>query len=351
MKRFILFGLAAFLLSQSIAVGQSLAKYQWQLFEMPTKPSLRGIFAVSAQTVWVSGSNGSYFYTTDGGQSWTTGKVPNADSLDFRDIEVLPNGRVILLACGPGEKSQIFISDDNGTNWVNVFISPFDEGFFCAMAFWDERQGIAFSDPVNNRFKLMITKDGGTTWSQLIPEDMPAANPGEYAFAASGTCITVASQRHVWFGTGGSTARVFYSHNNGVTWSVVPTPMQQGHPSQGIFSIAFRDSLTGFASGGDYQAPQKTGNTLLTTNDGGKHWDVVADSAVGYRSCIATFQTEFTNGWIAMGKNGWSISEDNGNTWQHFPTPGFYTVSISRNTVWAAGANGRIGKLQLMAHE
>ncbi len=347
MKRFIILGFAVFLLCRSTAIGQSSPQPQWQLFEMSPKSSLRGIFAASSQTVWASGSNGSYFYTIDGGQNWIAGKVPNADSLDFRDIEVLQNGRVILLACGPGEKSQIFVSDDNGASWANVFKNPFEDGFFSAMAFWNDQQGIAFSDPVNHLFKLIITNDGGATWSLLSPKDMPAAEPGEYAFAASGTCIAVAGQRYVWFGTGGSTARIFYSQNNGSSWSATPTSMLQGQPSQGIFSIAFRDSLTGFASGGDYQAPEKAGKTLLKTIDGGKHWEVVPDSAMGYRSCIAPFQTQFTKGWVAVGKNGWSLSEDDGKTWRHFPTPGFYTMSISQNTVWAAGADGRIGKLQL----
>jgi photosystem II stability/assembly factor-like uncharacterized protein len=347
LKRYTILLLAKILLYQTFGLGQSSPQFKWEQFEMTNKVSLRGIFAVSPQTVWASGNNGSYFYTNDGGKTWTAGRVDQADSLDFRDIQILENGRVILLACGPGKKSQIFISDDQGTTWLNVFKNPFDNGFFSAMAFWDNQRGIAFSDPVNNQFKLITTEDGGTTWTLLAPETMPNAETGEYAFAASGTCITVAGFKSVWFATGGSVARIFYSTNSGKTWTVTPTSILHGQPSQGIFSIAFRDSLQGFACGGDYQIPQKNGQTLLKTLDGGNNSTAVNDSSMGYRSCIAPYQTEYAKGWLAVGKNGWSISEDDGATWHHYSSPGYYAISISNNIVWAAGANGRIGKYSI----
>src|SRR5262249_14066142 len=51
-----------------------------------TTASFRGIHAVSAQTVWVSGTGGTYLITMDGGATWRAGKVPGAERLDFRAV-------------------------------------------------------------------------------------------------------------------------------------------------------------------------------------------------------------------------------------------------------------------------
>ncbi|MEZ4762372.1 MAG: hypothetical protein R3C26_03920 [Calditrichia bacterium] len=142
------------------------------------------------------------------------------------------------------------------------------------MAFWDAQNGIAFSDPVDGKLLLIRTADGGKTWREFAPDELPATIEGEYAFAASGTCVSVFGENNVWIATGGTAARVFTSTNRGQSWQVFDTKMRSGAPSQGIFSLAFRDALNGVAVGGDYQQPEQPGNTLLRTTDGGKSWQI-----------------------------------------------------------------------------
>jgi len=48
-----------------------------------TTASLRGVWAVSDQIVWASGSRGTYLRTTDGGAHWTAATVPDAAALGF----------------------------------------------------------------------------------------------------------------------------------------------------------------------------------------------------------------------------------------------------------------------------
>ena len=89
---------------------------------------------------------------------------------------------------------------------------------------------------------------------------MPAALPGEGAFAASGTCLVVQGDRNAWFGTGGG--RVFRSTDRGRTWTVHKTPIRAGNGSSGIFSLTFWDADHGVAVGGDYKEPDRTGEGL-----------------------------------------------------------------------------------------
>ena len=73
----------------------------WETQQSGISASIRGICAVDEQRCWISGSNGTYAFTTDGGGKWTSGTVPGADSLDFRDVEAFPNGTVFLMSAGP----------------------------------------------------------------------------------------------------------------------------------------------------------------------------------------------------------------------------------------------------------
>ena len=80
--------------------------------------------------------------------------------------------------------------------------NPDPKGFLDALAFWDADHGLALGDPVEGRFVILATDDGGKTWIRIPPGGMPAALPGEGAFAASGTCLVVQGDRNAWFGTG-----------------------------------------------------------------------------------------------------------------------------------------------------
>ena len=68
---------------------------------------------------------------------------------------------------------------------------------------------------------------------------MPPAVAGEFAFAASGTCL-VTSGRDAWFATGGGASRVFHSRDGGLTWTVAAAPIPAAEAG-GVFSLAFRN--------------------------------------------------------------------------------------------------------------
>ena len=60
--------------------------------------SLRGISVIDSLTACASGSNGTYLRTTDGGKSWTDGKVKGFETLDFRDIEAFDKNTAIIMS-------------------------------------------------------------------------------------------------------------------------------------------------------------------------------------------------------------------------------------------------------------
>jgi photosystem II stability/assembly factor-like uncharacterized protein len=334
MKSFLLAGL---LLGHCVSIVLG----QWQTQTIDTKADFRGLCVVSANVAWVSGTKGTYAHTTDSGKTWTVATVPGAEKLDFRDVEAFGDATAYLLSAGPGDASRIYKTTDAGKSWALQFKSADPAAFFDAIAFWDEKNGIALGDPVQGEFQLIVTADGGASWKPLAAKSLPPALPGEGAFAASGTCLVTHGDSDVWFGTGGARiARVYHSKDRGQNWEVSETPIVAGAESAGIFSIAFRDKQHGMIVGGDYKMPNDTGATMATTSDGGKTWTSL-DKRLPYCSAVAWAKDR----WVAVGTSGSHASQDNGDTWKLLDRDNYNSVGFApAGEGWAVGPKGRIAK-------
>jgi photosystem II stability/assembly factor-like uncharacterized protein len=284
---------------------------------------------------------GTHARTTDGGKTWSVGVVPGAEKLDFRDVEAFGEATAYLLSAGAGDASRIYKTVDGGKSWAMQFKCTEPAAFLDALAFWGENHGVALGDPLNGRFQLIVTDDGGANWRPLAAKSQPLALPGEGAFAASGTCLVTHGERDVWFATGGAkVTRVFRSRNRGLDWEVSETPITAGAESAGIFSIAFRDEKHGIIVGGDYRKADATGATAAITSDGGKTWKLL-DKRLPFRSAV----TWAKDGWIAVGTTGSHVSLDNGSTWQLLDRENYNSVGFtSTGEGWAVGPKRRIAK-------
>jgi len=330
-----------FLAAILFAVCDSVAFAQWQAQDIDTKADLRGLCIVSPKVAWVSGTKGTYARTSDGGKNWSVATVPDAEKLDFRDVEAFSETTAYLLSAGPGDASRIYKTADGGKSWTLQFKSADPAAFFDAIAFWDEQNGIALGDPVKGIFQLLVTTDGGTNWKSLEPKTIPAALPGEGAFAASGTCLVTHGKSDVWFATGSAkSARVFRSKDRGQNWEASETPIVAGVESAGIFSIAFRDKQHGMIVGGDYKKPNDVGATAAITSDGGKTWTPL-DKRLPYCSAVAWAKDR----WVAAGTSGAHVTVDNGANWKRLDGGNYNSVAFTATGEgWAVGPKGRIAR-------
>jgi len=317
----------------------------WQSQASGVAGRLRGVSAVSSRVAWASGANGTVLRTTDGGQSWQRRPVPEAEKLDFRDIDAMSDRIAYALSIGSGESSRIYKTADGGAHWDLQFANTDPKVFLDAMAFWDADRGIAFSDSVDGRFVILTTANGGRTWARVPADRLPPALPGEGAFAASGTNVVVFGRDEVWIGT--TASRVLRSSDGGRTWTIATTPLATGQ-AIGIFSIAFRDAQHGVVVGGDYRKESQALDNAATTSDGGATWTLVHDRGLsGFRSVVAWLPGA-TRALIALGPSGADWSSDDGRTWAPLAGEGFDTVSVAPDgAAWAAGQQGRITRLTL----
>ena len=310
-----------------------------------TTENLRGVSVVSRQVAWASGAHGTYLRTLDGGNTWTPAHVPDAATLDFRDVEAFSADVAYLLSAGPGEASRIYKTQNGGKTWTLQFTNHHSQGFFDCMAFWDRNHGIALGDPVDGEFELIVTEDGGNHWHPVSPTRLPPAVEGEGAFAASGTCITVQGRKNVWFATGGTVARVFRSSDRGQTWTVAETPIVHGAASSGIFSIAFSGPKHGVIGGGDYKNPAQGGANLAFTEDGGATWKLAEISPQTYFSALA-FDPEHPGHVLAVGSENAAYADNmQSKTWKMFTKLNLNAVSLGKGKAIGVGPNGTIVEL------
>jgi photosystem II stability/assembly factor-like uncharacterized protein len=332
------------------AFGSARAADRWTPQASGTTARLRGLSVVSEKVAWASGSRGTVVCTVDAGATWQTRAVPGASNLDFRDIQAVDDRTVYLLSIGEGELSRVYKTTDAGATWELMYTNRDPKGFLDAIAFWDADHGIALGDPVDGRFAILTTDDGGKTWNQPPLDGMPAALAGEGAFAASGTCLAVQGDRNAWFGTGGgATARVFRSTDRGRTWKVHETPIRAGNASSGIFSLAFRDESHGVAVGGDYKQPEQPGQLVARTADGGRTWTASPQAQPpGFRSAVAYIAGTPTPTLVAVGPSGSDLSADDGTTWTPLGKLGFHAVGFAGagGAGWAVGEGGVIAKFR-----
>jgi photosystem II stability/assembly factor-like uncharacterized protein len=322
-----------------LALCAPAAPGQWRTQAVDTRADFRGLCVVSPDVAWASGTTGTYARTTDRGKTWSVGTVPGADKLDFRAVKAFGGATAYLLSAGPGDASRVYKTTDGGKSWLMQFKSADPAAFLDAIAFWDEKNGIALGDPVKGRFQLLVTADGGDSWKPLTPKTLPPALPGEGAFAASGTCLVTRGEKDVWFVTGGArSARVFRSGDRGQTWEVSETPVAAGAESAGIFSVAFRDRDHGMVVGGDYRKPDAVGATAAFTADGGKTWTPL-DKRLPFRSAVAWAKDR----WVAVGTSGSHASLDDGDSWKTLDRENYNSVGFTASGEgWAVGPKGRI---------
>lgn len=328
-----------------IVVVYALAAPRWTLQTSGVTARLRGVSAVNERVAWASGAGATVLRTTDGGLTWLKLNV-TTEQLDFRDIDAIDPQTAYALSIGTGPASRIYKTTDAGATWTMQFKNDDPKAFLDAMSFWDADNGIVFGDSVDGKLYILLTNNGGRTWSRVPPENLPPALENEGAFAASGTNIAVFGKTHAWIGTGaGAKARVLRTADRGRSWQVADTPLAAGQ-SAGIFSIAFRDAKHGIVAGGDYQKEKEAVDNLAVTSDGGVTWKLVKGLS-GFRSVVAYVPGAKTPALIALGPSGGDYSLDDGQTWTPIEGPGFDTFSFipGKAVGWAAGANGTLGKL------
>lgn len=333
MKNFLLF--LAFTLHSIFLYGQ------WTVSTLPEQPSIRAMDASGSHNIWVSGSKGSIFVTSDGGQSWENRCPEEFRHLDFRGIAVLTDSVVLAMSAGDASegKAVVIKTTDSGKTWKKVLEKSEKGIFFDTIKFRSPWTGYLLGDPIDAYPYLLKTVDAGETWVRV--DNLPEINEGEASFAASNSCITTSGD-NVWFHTQN---RIFHSFNSGEYWQVHNTLFMKG-ASQGIFGVFAIDPYTLIAVGGDYLPHKEPVLQYAHSGSGGQAWYTAKEYwKIGLTECIGVFGPQ--KHLISVGTAGTALSRDGGFTWKPLDNESFHVVKCFGSTCMAAGAGGRVGIIRL----
>ncbi|HWK05604.1 MAG TPA: hypothetical protein VNS58_18315 [Puia sp.] len=306
--------------------------------------SLRGLSAVNDKILWVSGSGGTVGRSLDGGDSWDWITVPGYEKRDFRDIEAFNAKTAIIMAIS--EPANILKTTDGGKTWKMVYENKTAGMFLDAMEFWNSNSGIVVGDPINGRFFIARTFDGGNSWQDIPFDKLPKADSGEGCFATSGTNIRNLDKDEACFVSGGPRSRIF------IRDKAIDLPLIQGTTTTGANSVAVKDhkKLKGgqhlIVVGGDFAKDTSQKKNCYLTNDGGATWIRPTTPPHGYRGCVEYIGG---NSVLCCGTSGVDISYDNGMNWKVIATAGYHVCRLAKKgkTVFLAGSDGRVAKLVL----
>lgn len=305
------------------------------------KISIRAIL-IDDSKIWYAGDKGRVgFYDLKLNKKIETIIVKDTLKIEFRSIAKTSKYIYALNVADPALLYQI---TKDGAESKLVYQENNKKVFYDSMQFWNEREGIAVGDPIADCLSIIITQDGGLTWSKIPDSKLPKVVEGEAHFAASNTNIVVKGD-DTWIVSGGIRSRVFYSPDKGNSWKVYDTPIVQGKQMTGIFTADFYDKKNGFVAGGNYEVLKQNFENKAITTDGGKTWKLIADNqGFGYASCVQYVPNSHGKGVVVVGASGLYYSSDGGSSWAQFTKDSsLFTIRfVNETTAIAAGHNKMI---------
>ena len=300
--------------------------------------SIRAIL-VDSNKIWYAANKGQY-----GSIDLKTDKRFNGHvtkdtlSLEFRSIAQTKD---YIFMANVGSPALLYRVSKDGSRIKKMYQENHPKAFYDSMQFWNNEEGIAMGDPTDTCLSVLITRDGGTTWTKIDCENLPKVAEGEGAFAASNTNLIIKGTE-TWMVSGGKKSRVFYSADKGKSWKVFDTPIIQGQAMTGIFTADFYDSKNGFIAGGNYEKLNQNFGNKAITDDGGKSWTLVAEKeGFGYASCVQYVPNSNAEQLVTVGASGLYYSSSAGEKWSKLSDDKtLYTIRfLNDSTAIAAGKN------------
>jgi photosystem II stability/assembly factor-like uncharacterized protein len=330
---------AAFALVPRTQVAPNLVRVVQQ---SGTHETLLAVSVVSRTIVWASGERGTFTHTVNGGTTWISGRLPDAEDLDLRNITGVSAQTAYVMTTGPGRATRIYRTDDGGRTWMPKFTNIDPAIRWRCFSFWGPDRGIIVGDAVRSDFLTMFTTDGGWHWDRVSSFAIPEAIMGERTSSASGSCIFAGRGGRAWFAT--TKSRVFRTVNFGATWKMAYVHLSTTD-STGIGSISFRDRDNGIAVAERASTPSDP--LLATTTDGGQTWNSVSSPPPLTTITGSAYVPELTGPTlVVVGPQGAHFTFNGGATWERIDTLSYNSVSFGgRSAGWAVGKNGVITKI------
>ncbi len=316
----------AFLASLFIFVSIGYSQPSWVTRSIGDA-DLVAVYFLSANRGFVAGDDGFLASSTDGGKTWSKASLRTDETINEIYFRNDNNGYLVA-------GRLMFITRDGGRSWqeTRIFRAADFAGTspeFNSIRFANKNNGYVIGSVIKRSGSeevvvdslLMVTADGGDTWSRV---PLPTRSELFHLHFEGDSRGWIVGDKGVILG----------STDGGRSWSI-----QRTNVTRTLFSIDFANEKLGVAVGG--------GGTILRTEDGGNSWQPAA-SANTYTLKRVSFADDKTV-W-AVGHSGVILRSSNrGLTWEP-QTSGtradLYGLFMSKKFGGAVGEKGTVVTFQ-----
>lgn len=305
---------------------------QWSEQTSGVTTALRSVCSTpSSNVAWICGASGVVLKTTNTGTNWVnvSSGIPNTNTLIC--ISAVDANLAVVVGYLPpsGGPTYVYRTTNGGTNWTQVLT---ETGFYDAVWMVNATTGFMVGDPVNNRWSLWKTSNGGANWDSTGLY-LPVVHATE---AGWNQAISVVYPK-IWIGTNDTV--VIYSTNFGTNWTRYKTTGEVNG-----YSLCFDwvNGQTGLMAGG---------TAMLQTSNFGNNWTNVpiigSGNVVGITFTNLPVDYFTSPAWCVRSLTTSIYSSMNGSSWsiEYTAAAGnFNAISQSRpgRGIWAVRANGGI---------
>ena len=270
------------------------------------------VYFKDANTGFIGGDAGSFYFTSDGGSTWASRPAPATDQL-MKDIQF--NDPELFMV---GDKNNLYRTTDYGLNWdiLNFSSSAPPDNITSSMYSIDKTGNTI----VITGFTGLIYKstDDGNSWSTITTAKHNYFLSGIYANS---------STRKIWVIGDAGPSSVLYSSDFGSTWST----SFGGAPNTNFRDIDFLNDNTGYICG--------EGGSIIKTTNSGQNWTTIPSITIQAANSIAAVDENVVlagcnNGvYLRSTNSGLNFSLINaGISFQNFSF-------VDNNTGWAVGSS------------
>ncbi|MBN2414618.1 T9SS type A sorting domain-containing protein [bacterium] len=257
----------------------------WTIQASGVSERLTSVSVVSDQDVWISGYN-CILRTDDGGAAWTN-VAGVLDTLRFSSIQAVSANTALAAGYNPVVnasgvyESYIFRTTNGGAAWSEVHHT---DTFINAIVMFDQMNGFALGDVIEEKWFVLRTADGGLTWNPC--GNAPAGGSGEFCYGNMGYYADHAGHLSYlsdqgWFTWTADCGQNWHSsYVNADNLPVLRTAAMDGHGTVLAGAVSEFRLFRSLNHGGDWaEIPPAADNTIMFLNFfDNRYWMLLADA-------------------------------------------------------------------------
>lgn len=296
--------------SQPVTIRRSVFQQTpWQIQQL-NQPAANlttaSIHAVDSQVVWSLSYTPdglafpvTFFRTTNGGTTWTSGSIPGTEGMGTSSIVAVDANKAWVTLFGDSARQGIYHTTNGGVSWARQATAFNNNGFPNVTRFFNANLGVSMGDMAGGYLEIYTTTNGGQLWTRVPQANLPAftdpqtagmvneaqivgntiyypLNNGNYikstnfglnwtqTFTQVSGQMRLAVADSAYAVSFGSNGALNYSNNNGTNWVSMTYPA----------GVGFINAMT-FIPGASTPTLMVSGNlgTAFTTNFSG--WEYI----------------------------------------------------------------------------